>query len=428
METAILEYDIISLVIFIAVILLAFFRKVNVGIVALTAGVIAVRVFGMNDKALIAGISASMFTTLVGITLLFAAVTQSGALDLLARKIIAMAGNRMWIIPIAVYIAGFIVAGVGPGAIPALAIIPALAAVIAVEVGFDPIMLVLIGEAGLMAGRMTPITPEAAIITAAASEAGIDNVMSTVLLCQTMVTIIYSLIMWFVFKGYKVKKPLKPIERTAIEKFNHKQIIALGGIVLMMVLLIFFDVNIGLAAFSVAGLLFLFGVADDGKAIKALPWSTIVMVLAVGAMLNIVDEMGGIDLLSAGMSAIMTKSTATPIMGMSAGLLSFVSSALGVVYPTMMPMCADIAAEVGGVNPVALMAAVGAGGSLAGISPLSTGGALAMAALGTAIPNLSKEEENRRFVQLFVMAAIALLTLTICCAVFYNPVAALLHG
>ena len=129
------------------------------------------------------------------------------------------------------------------------------------------------------------------------------------------------------------------------------------------------------------------------------------MVLAVGAMLNIVDEMGGIDLLSAGMSAIMTKSTATPIMGMSAGLLSFVSSALGVVYPTMMPMCADIAAEVGGVNPVALMAA-----------------------LGTAIPNLSKEEENRRFVQLFVMAAIALLTLTICCAVFYNPVAALLHG
>lgn len=429
METAILEYDIISLVIFIAVILLAFFRKVNVGIVALTAGVIAVRVFGMNDKALIAGISASMFTTLVvGITLLFAAVTQTGALDLLARKIIAMAGNRMWIIPIAVYIAGFIVAGVGPGAIPALAIIPALAAVIAVEVGFDPIMLVLIGEAGLMAGRMTPITPEAAIITAAASEAGIDNVMSTVLLCQTMVTIIYSLIMWFVFKGYKVKKPLKPIERTAIEKFNHKQIIALGGIVLMMVLLIFFDVNIGLAAFSVAGLLFLFGVADDGKAIKALPWSTIVMVLAVGAMLNIVDEMGGIDLLSAGMSAIMTKSTATPIMGMSAGLLSFVSSALGVVYPTMMPMCADIAAEVGGVNPVALMAAVGAGGSLAGISPLSTGGALAMAALGTAIPNLSKEEENRRFVQLFVMAAIALLTLTICCAVFYNPVAALLHG
>ena len=423
-----MAYDVISLILFIAVILLAFFRKVNVGVVALTAGVIAVRIFGLNDKALIGGISASMFTTLVGITLLFAAVTQTGALDLLARKIIALAGNRMWIIPIAVYIAGFIVAGVGPGAIPALAIIPALAAVIAVEVGFDPIMLVLIGESGLMAGRMTPITPEAAIITAAAAEAGIEGVMGTVLLCQTLVTIIYSLIMWFLFKGYKIKTPLKPIERTAIEKFNHKQVIALAGIVLMMVMLIFFKVNIGLAAFFVAGILFLFGVADDGKAIKALPWSTIVMVLAVGALLDIVNDMGGIDLLSAGMSSIMTKSTATPIMGISAGLLSLVSSALGVVYPTMMPMCAGIAEQVGGVNPVALMAAVGAGGSLAGISPLSTGGALAMAALGTAIPNLTKEEENKRFVQLFIMAGIALLTLAIGCATFYNPIAALLHG
>lgn len=423
-----MAYDVISLILFIAVILLAFFRKVNVGVVALTAGVIAVRIFGLNDKALIGGISASMFTTLVGITLLFAAVTQTGALDLLARKIIALAGNRMWIIPIAVYIAGFIVAGVGPGAIPALAIIPALAAVIAVEVGFDPIMLVLIGESGLMAGRMTPITPEAAIITAAAAEAGIEGVMGTVLLCQTLVTIIYSLIMWFLFKGYKIKTPLKPIERTAIEKFNHKQVIALAGIVLMMVMLIFFKVNIGLAAFFVAGILFLFGVADDGKAIKALPWSTIVMVLAVGALLDIVNDMGGIDLLSAGMSSIMTKGTATPIMGISAGLLSLVSSALGVVYPTMMPMCAGIAEQVGGVNPVALMAAVGAGGSLAGISPLSTGGALAMAALGTAIPNLTKEEENKRFVQLFIMAGIALLTLAIGCATFYNPIAALLHG
>ncbi len=423
-----MAHDVISLILFIAVILLAFFRKVNVGVVALTAGVIAVRIFGLNDKALIGGISASMFTTLVGITLLFAAVTQTGALDLLARKIIALAGNRMWIIPIAVYIAGFIVAGVGPGAIPALAIIPALAAVIAVEVGFDPIMLVLIGESGLMAGRMTPITPEAAIITAAAAEAGIEGVMGTVLLCQTLVTVIYSLIMWFLFKGYKIKTPLKPIERTAIEKFNHKQVIALAGIVLMMVMLIFFNVNIGLAAFFVAGILFLFGVADDGKAIKALPWSTIVMVLAVGALLDIVNDMGGIDLLSAGMSSIMTKGTATPIMGISAGLLSLVSSALGVVYPTMMPMCAGIAEQVGGVNPVALMAAVGAGGSLAGISPLSTGGALAMAALGTAIPNLTKEEENKRFVQLFIMAGIALLTLAIGCATFYNPIAALLHG
>lgn len=423
-----MSLDVVSLIVFIAVILLAFFRKVNVGVVALTVGVLAVRIFGMTDKQLYSGISASMFTTLVGITLLFAAVTQTGALDLLARKIIGLAGNRMWVIPILVYIAGFIVAGVGPGAIPALAIIPALAAVIAVEVGFDPIMLALIGEAGLMAGRMTPITPEAAIIEAAAENANIFGVMPVVLVCQTIVTAIFSLVIFFVFKGHKVKTPVNPIKKDSIEKFNTKQIVSLCGILLMMILLIFCDVNIGLAAFAVAGLLFLFGVADSDKAIKSLPWGTIVMVLAVGALLDVVNEMGGIDLLSNAMSSIMTSGTATPVMAISAGLLSLVSSALGVVYPTMMPMCADIAAQVGGVNPVALMAAVGAGGSLAGISPLSTGGALALAGLAVAVPNLSKEEENKRFVQLFLLAGLALLVLAICCSTIYNPLAALLHG
>lgn len=280
META---FDIISLVLFIVVILLAFFRKVNVGVVAVTFGVIMVRIFGLTDKDLIGGFSTSMFTTLVGITLLFAAITQTGALDLLARKIIALAGNKMWVLPIMVYIAGFVIAGVGPGAVPALAIIPALAAIIAVEVGFNPLMLVLIGEQGLMAGRMTPITPEAAIITGAAAEANIANVMPTILVCQTLVTIVSSFVFWFIFKGHKVKQPLNPIERGTLEKFNAKQIIALLSIVLMLVLLIFVKVNIGVAAFAVAGLLFLFGIADDGKALKSLPWGTIVMVLAVGS-------------------------------------------------------------------------------------------------------------------------------------------------
>ena len=164
-----------------------------------------------------------------------------------------------------------------------------------------------------------------------------------------------------------------------LEKFNGKQIASLCGILAMLVLIIFCNVSIGLSAFFVAAVLLLFHVAEDGACLKSLPWGTIVMVLAVGSLLNIVNKMGGIDLMSNALAKIMTKGTATPFMGISAALLSLVSSALGVVYPTMMPMCADIAAQVGGVNPVALMAAVGAGGSLSGISPLSTGGALILA-------------------------------------------------
>lgn len=420
--------DILALVLFLGVIVLAFIRKTNVGVLALAVGVLAVRLFSMTDKDLLGGISSSMFATLVGITLLFAVVNYTGALDLLARKIVALSGSRLWVIPICIYAAGFVVAGVGPGAVPALAIIPPLAVSVALEVGYNPVMLALIGEAGLIAGRMTSITPEAAIITGAASGAGIENVMPTILVCQTLVTIVFSVVMFFIYKGHKLKVPLHEISRTSLEKFNAKQIISLCGILAMMALIIFAHVNLGLAAFLVAGVLLLFGVADDGACIKALPWTTIVMVLGVGALMSVVNAVGGIKLMSDAMSSIMTKGTATPIMGVSAGLLSLVSSALGVVYPTMMPMSVEIAKQVGGVNPVALMAAVGVGGSLAGISPLSTGGALLLAAMGSIKKDFTKEEQSKTFVELFAMAGIALVIIIVVSALCFNLIANAMHG
>lgn len=419
--------DVIALLLFLGVIIIAFVRKNNAGILALAIGVIAVRIFGMDDKDLYGAISNSMFTTLVGITLLFAIVNSTGALKLVAEKIVAASGKRVWLIPIAVFIAGFVVAGVGPGAIPALAIIPAMAVPVAITVGYNPVMLALIGECGLMAGRMTPITPEGQIITTVAEGVGIQNVMPTVLACQTLSTIVFSIVLFIIFKGYKLKKPINVINSNEIDKFNVKQIISLISIVVMIAFIIIFDMNVGLAAFSVSAVLLFFNIAEDGECIKAIPWSTIVMVLGVGAMMTIVDAAGGIDLMSNALSSLMNSKTATPIMSISAGLMSMVSSALAVVYPTMMPMCVDIAKTVGGVDPIALIAAVGVGGSLAGVSPLSTGGALILAAMGSSKKDFNKEEQNKVFVQLFIMSAVGLLVISVVSVLFFNVITHIMH-
>lgn len=421
--------DLLALLLFLTAIILAFIRHVNIGIVALAMGVIGVRIFGLTDKDLISGISSGMFCTLVGITLLFSIIKQTGALDLLAQKIVDSTGNRVWLLPITIYLAGFVIAGVGPGAVPALAIIPALAVTTALHVGYNPLMLALIGEFGLIAGRMTSITPEAAIITHAASSAGFENVMPIILVCQTLVTLIYVIIIFLLFKGYKLKTPKTNLKETKLPSFTKNQILSLLGIPLMLILMIAFKINIGLAAFFVSALLVLFGVAKDGEALKALPWSTIIMVVAVGALLSVVNKVGGIKLMSAAISSIMTSSTAVPLMGISAGLLSLVSSALAVVYPTMMPMCADIAAQVGGVSPVALMAAVGSGGSVAGISPMSTGGALILAALGTNLDNFTSSQQAKVFVKLLIFSGGSLVLLAIISGLAFGPIVDILyHG
>lgn len=420
--------DIIALLIFLGVILLGFFRKTNVGILALAASIIAVRLLGLTEKDVLAAVSSSMFTTLVGITLLFGAINATGALQLTAEKIVVASGKKVWLIPIAVYIAGFVVAGIGPGAIPALAIIPALAVPIAYTVGYDPVMLAIIGECGLMAGRMTPITPEGQLITGVAESVGITNVMPAILAIQTLITGVFAVLLFFIYKGHKLKEPKELLDKANIAKFNVKQLTSLAGIPVMLVLIIFFNVNVGLAAFGVAALLLLFDVADEGQCIKSIPWGTVIMVLGVGALMAIVDKAGGITLMSNALSSIMNNTTAAPIMGVSAGLMSMVSSALGVVYPTMMPMSVEIAANLGAVSPVLLMSAVAVGGSLMGISPLSTGGALAMAAIGNYKKDWPKEEQNKVFIKLFAMTGMALVVIVIIMLTLAGPIVNLLHS
>ena len=417
-----------SLILFVAAIIIAFFRKNNIGVLAMTLGTIGIRFFGISDKQFIAGINIGLFTTLVGITLLFAIVIQTGVLDLIAKKIVGLAGKRIWLLPILIGLTGFILVGIGPGGVPVLAIIPPLAVSIARQTGYNPLMMALIGIMAMTPGRFSPLTPEGAIIISALEKSGLSQLAILAIIINTILaSLVVCLVLFVLFGGHKVKAK-KDMEIMAVtEKFTSNQLKALGAIVLMLVLIIFGKVNIGLAALSCAAILLFFRVADDASCIKAMPWNTILMVLFVGALLRVVDKMGGISLMRDALASIMSPSTAASLTGFSAGLLSLVSSALSVVYPTMMPICVDLANQIGGTHPVALMSAVAEGGALAGTSPMSTGGALILAALGGELKKeFTKEYQNKVFAQLLLVSGINLVVLLICAFIFYGPIAQLI--
>jgi len=58
--------------------------------------------------------------------------------------------------------------------------------------------------------------------------------------------------------------------------------------------------------------------------------------------------MGGIDLLADILSSMMNDKTAPSIIGLTAGLMSWFSSANGVVFPTLIPTVSKIVADIGG--------------------------------------------------------------------------------
>lgn len=397
----------ITLFALVVTIAIGFIKKVNVGILAIGAALIVGRIAGMKDSAIIGGFNASLFFMLAGVTYLFSILQENGALELLANKMVSLAKGKKWAIPIAVYIVGFILPAVGPGAVPALAIIPTFSVPLALAVGMNPLMMAIIGVLGLLGGRMTPITPEGILITDLAGKQGITNVMNSVLAGSTITSFLLAVIVYVFYKGYKSTHPTAA-EETKLPKFTKGQNISLVGVAIVIFFVLVFKVNIGIISFLVGSLLLIIGVADEVKVIKRIPWGVLLMVTGVGVLMNVLVKVKGVELLANALSSIMTQGTAASIIGLTGGIMSWFSSQLGVVLPTLVPTVGQIAQTVGGnVTPTELISAVGIAGSVAGISPLSTGGALILASV-VASTNCSKEEENKLFINLFVWACVGL--------------------
>lgn len=406
------------LVLLFAVVAVGFWKKINVGFLSIAVAV----AFGYGTglyaaKDIIGGFSASLFMTLLGVTLFFGLVQSNGCIELVMKKLVALFGKQIWMIPILVYVVGFSLAAIGPGCVPALAFVAAMAIPLSHQTGYNPIMLMIIGDMGSYSGRFSPITPEGVLITRLLSDQGITANLVPIIINALIGTVILSVVVFIVYKGYRVRASDSQIEtgeRSVSEKFNWKHIVALVSIAVMIMIVIIWNMDVGLASFLVAAVLSLTGAGDEKAAVKNVPWGTLMMVCGVGVLMKMVIGTGGIDVLSGAMASVMTSSTAPAITGVMAAVMSWFSSAIGVVFPTLIPTVSSIAANVGGgVSPMALVSTIAIFASVAGLSPASTAGAIIMGAC-EADPIYKKEKTgDKLFIEMLKWAVVCIAILAI---------------
>ena len=112
----------------------------------------------------------------------------------------------------------------------------------------------------------------------------------------------------------------------------------------------------------------------------------------------------------------MNIKTANPIMAILAGIMSFFSSGLGVVFPTLVPICGSLASGIG-ADGIYLVAMVVIGGTIAGYTPISTTGALIMAGVAQQEDSEKRFPQNKLFVELFAVSVINLVVLAVMAAI-----------
>ena len=410
-----MDIGLLSLIILFAVIIIGFWRKTNVGILAIAAAAILAYATGaFTGKEVISGFSASLFMTLLGVTLLFGVIQANGCLEILMKKIVKSIGTRVWIIPILLFVMGWVLSAIGPGCVPILAVVAILAIPLAHETGYDPIMLMMIGDLATYSGRFTKISPEGILVAQLMGDQGFEGILTPMVINTLIGAIIMSIIVFIAYKGYRVKDTAK-VDESEIdeEKLNSKHLIALGSIVVMLAGVIFLKMDVGLASFIVAALLIVCKIGDQKAAIKNIPWNTLIMITGVGVLMKLVISTGGIDLLANAMSSVMNAHTAPAISGMVAGCMSWFSSTSGVVLPTLVPAIGQIVENVPGASPVAIVSTIGIISSCAGFSPASTVGALILGSIGSD-PVFSKQKDmDKLFVELFAWSVICLVVLAL---------------
>ena len=402
----------VSLILLLAAIVIGFWRKANVGILCIGFSMILAVVYQLNVKDVIAGFSSSLFIQMVGITYLFAIINGNGTLELLARKIVALVGKKKHLIPFVMYLLGFAICAVGPGAIPSLAIVPVIAIPVAVSAGVNPIMTAVIGDLGVMSGRMSPLTPEAAVVRELMEEQGLKGNTLPIMAGMIVTALVVVVLVYVYYKGWKVEKTAHQQETAKLQKFNGRQWCSLAGLIVLAVGALFFSWNVGLTGFLIGTILIVIGGNDEKKAIAAIPWNVILMVLGVGILMNIISMSGGIDIMVNGLEQIMGPRTAAMIMAIASGIMSFFSSGLGVVFPTLIPTASGLAGGLG-VSAVQLVTVIVIGGTVSGFTPISTTGALIMAGVAQQDNAEERFPQNRLFIELFAVSFIALAVLAI---------------
>ena len=136
-----------------------------------------------------------------------------------------------------------------------------------------------------------------------------------------------------------------------------------------------------MAAIAGAVLLALARAADDGQAIKTMPWGTILMVCGVTVLIGLLQKTGGMEIFSNLLSSIATPATVIPELSVIIGIVSAYSSTSGVVLPAFLPTVPGIVENLGVDNALGIASTMNVAGHLVDVSPLSTIGALCIASI-----------------------------------------------
>jgi len=378
----------LSLAALLVAIAISCFSRLNVGLLSIVlALVIGVGLGGMKVQAVVAGFPSNLFLTLTGVTLLFSAARVNGSLDQVSRRLVRVARGSPGLIPILFFALTLAVSTIGAGNIAATALVAPVAMTVAAETGISPFLMSIMVANGASAGAFSPVAPTGVIANSLMARVGLEGVewrnYWNTLAAQSLVAFAG----YFLLGGarlFAARNRRSAAAPAGAAPFTLTQKLTLGVIAAFFLAVVVLKADLMLASFAAAVLLILLRAADEDAAIYSMPWNTILMVSGVTMLIAILEKTGGMELFTALLAKLSTRTSVTAVVAFVTGVISVYSSSSGVVLPAFLPTIPSLVQRLGGGDPLAIAYSVNVGAHLVDVSPLSTLGALCMASVARA--------------------------------------------
>jgi di/tricarboxylate transporter len=376
----------ISLAALVIAILVSCFTELNVGILSLAfAYIVGVFLGGMKLDDVLRGFPVSLFLTLAGVTLLFTQAQINGTLDRIAHRAVRLCRGNVGFIPIMFFVLGCALASVGPGNISTAALLAPMAMATAARAGIPAFLMIIMVANGAQAGSLSPFAPTGIIVNGLMAKVGLTGLEWHNYYTNALAHALVAFGGFFLFGGLALFRrgyaAGAEVAEAAAVRFERSNWITMGLIAALITGVLFFGVNVGMGAFIGAVFLAVVGAADHREAIKRMPWGVIMMMSGVTVLIALLEKTEGLALFTQMLARFATPTSITGVIAFVTGVISVYSSTSGVVLPAFLPMIPGLIQQLGGGNPVSIATSMNVGAHLVDVSPLSTTGALCLAAM-----------------------------------------------
>jgi di/tricarboxylate transporter len=405
--------ELISLLILVAVFLVATTTGVNMGVLGIVAAFGVGTALGVSEDDIFAGFPGDLFVILVGVTYLFAIASGNGTVDWLIHRAVQAVGGRTVAIPCVMFLVTAALTACGAVVPGAVAIMAPIGLGFAVQYGINPVLMGLFIINGATAGGFSPISVFGSIVNGVVERNDLAQNEMLLFISSFVFNALLCIAAFFLFGGRKLlgqrvtpgetdeeAERTRRFERRQAERaeteerapmaggstmtidsevppLDRDKILTLIGILSLVVVALAFDVDVGFVALSIAAVLALVSPEIGKAAVSKIAWPTVLLICGIVMYVGLLEELGSIDWLGEQVATISAALVAALLICYVGGIVSAFASTTGILA-ALIPLAVPLL-ETGAIGAVGLIIALSISSSVVDSSPFSTSGALTVA-------------------------------------------------